>query len=209
MTSARQRRIVLWQVRAWLLLGSQGRALAGLRRVLQTDPNDVYALATRAHLLALRGEKAAALQDLAQLVTLAPDSAVGWFNYGFLSEALDFLAQAEAAFLRALALDPQLDRAWYGLGLCLMRQRRWPEAVAALKQNTVLQPMSPHGWCQLARVYRLLNAPGEVQKIIDHLRSFEPQVAAQLEHETARGAAPPDQAWACASQRSRVAQRLH
>lgn len=208
MNGARPRRIALWQVRAWLLLGCQGRALAGLRRVLQAHPSDVHALATRAHLLAQRGEKAAALQDLAQLVTLAPDAAAGWFNYGFLSEDMGLLAQAEAAFARALALDPQLDRAWYGLGLCLMRQRRWPEAVAALKQNTALQPMSPHGWCQLARVYGALNAPDEAQKIIHHLRGFEPQAAAQLERETAGGATVPGQAWAGAPH-PRVPQGLH
>ena len=93
-------------------------------------------------------------------------------------------SEAEAAFRRALALDPKLDRAWYGLGLALIRQGRLDEAVAALKRNTELQPMSPYGWYQLARVHMDRQQPEEARKIIRHLKGFEPKVAAQLERET-------------------------
>ena len=81
-------------------------------------------------------------------------------------------------------LDPKLDRAWYGLGLVLIRLQRPDEAVAALKQNTKLQPMSPYGWYQLARVHVDRREPEEARKIIRHLKGFEPKVAAQLERET-------------------------
>ena len=203
-----QRWLVQWQVRAWLLLGCQRRALACLHRALQTDPTDTHALATRAHVLAQRGDKAAALQDLAQLVALAPDGAVGWFNYGFLSEDMGLLAQAEAAFLRATALDPQLDRAWYGLGLCHIRQGRLVQARVALQKNTVLQPLGPFGWYQLARVHEALNEPAEAQKIIRHLRTFEPKVAAQLERETGWGTGQQGQDAAGAPALLAVAQGL-
>ena len=91
---------------------------------------------------------------------------------------------AEQAFREALAMDPKLDRAWYGLGLTLIRQQRFDEAVAALKRNTELQPMSPYGWYQLARVHMDRHEPEETRKIIRHLKGFEPKVAAQLERET-------------------------
>ncbi len=208
MSAFAQRGWLHWQVRAWLLLGRQDRALVGLHRALQTDPTDAHARATRAHVLAQRGEKTAALQDLAQLVALAPDGAVGWFNYGFLSEDMGLLAQAEAAFLRATALDPQLDRAWYGLGLCHIRQGRLAQARLALQKNTALQPLSPFGWFQLARVHDALNEPAEAHKIIRHLRTFEPKVAAQLEREIVSGAARPDQDTAVASAPLAVAQGL-
>ena len=68
-------------------------------------------------------------------------------------EAAGELTEAEAAFRRATVLGPDLDRAWYGLGLVLIRLHRYDEAVAALKKNTELQPMSPYGWYQLARVH--------------------------------------------------------
>ncbi len=79
---------------------------------------------------------------------------------------------------------PRLDRAWYGLGLVLIRLQRYDEAIAALKKNTELQPMSPYGWYQLARVQFDRQEPEETRKIIRHLKGFEPKVAAQLERET-------------------------
>jgi hypothetical protein len=47
-----------------------------------------------------------------------------------------------------------------------------------------LQPMSPYGWYQLARVHVDRHETDEATKIIRHLRGFEPKVAAQLERET-------------------------
>ena len=87
-----------------------------------------------------------------------------------------------------------MDRAWYGLALVLIQARRFDEAVAALKKNTELQPMSPFGWYQLARVHVDRHEPEEAVKIIRHLKGFEPKVAAQLERETgllaSRGSQP-------------------
>jgi tetratricopeptide (TPR) repeat protein len=94
------------------------------------------------------------------------------------------LEDAEPAFRHATEVDPKLDRAWYGLGLALIRLRRFDDAVIALKRNTELQPMSPYGWYQLARVHVDRHDPDEAVKIIRHLKRFEPKVAAQLERET-------------------------
>ncbi|MDP2418393.1 MAG: tetratricopeptide repeat protein [Hydrogenophaga sp.] len=175
-----------------MLLGRQHQALGLISRALQADPTDVQALASRAHVLAEQGEKPAALQALAQLVSVAPEHSAGWFNYGFLSEDMGLLEQAESAFQRAIALDPQFDRAWYGLALSLIRQRRLEEAITALKKNTELQPMSPYGWYQLARVHVERQESEEAAKIIRHLRRFEPKVADQLERETGLRAARLD-----------------
>ena len=70
------------------------------------------------------------------------------------------------------------------MGLVLIRLQRLDEAVAALKRNTELQPMSPYGWYQLARVQVDREQPEEAVKIIRHLEGFEPKVAAQLVRET-------------------------
>jgi cytochrome c-type biogenesis protein CcmH/NrfG len=74
--------------------------------------------------------------------------------------------------------------AWYGLGLVLIQQQRFEEAIKALKRNTQLQPMSPYAWYQLARVHMDRQEPEETVKIIRHLKGFEPKFAAQLERET-------------------------
>ncbi len=173
------------QAIAWLVLGMRARAGAVFDRMLATWPRDAYALASRSHLRAQAGDRVGAIEDAQSLVRAHPDrSAADWFNFAFLLDGAGRLDEAEAAFRRAVALDPRLDRAWYGLGLVLIRQQRLSEAVAALKRNTELQPMSPYGWYQLARVQFERREPEETRKIIRHLKGFEPKVAAQLERET-------------------------
>ena len=173
------------RARAMLVLGLRRRAEATFDSMLDGWPEDAYALASRSHLRAQDGRLSLALADAERLVASHPDrSAADWFNLGFLRDAAGELATAETAFRRALALDPKLDRAWYGLGLTLIRLRRLEEAVDALKRNTELQPMSPFGWYQLARVHSERSEPEKARRVIAHLKNFEPKVAAQLERET-------------------------
>jgi tetratricopeptide (TPR) repeat protein len=174
-----------WWAMVLLVLGRNAAAEDVFSRMLQRWPDDGYALASRAHLRAQAGRRSQAIADQQRLVALHPSrSAADWFNLAFMLDEGEQYEAAEAAFRRALELDPKLDRAWYGLGLVLIRLQRSDEAVAALKRNTELQPMSPYGWYQLARVQFERREPEEARKIIRHLKGFEPKVAAQLERET-------------------------
>jgi len=173
------------QAIACLVLGRSAAARRVFDRMLQRWPGNAYALASRAHLLAQAGRRAEALADAERLVALHPArSGADWFNFAFLLEDAGRHPEAEGAFRRAVDLNPKLDRAWYGLGLTLIRLRRLDEALAALKRTTELQPMSPYGWYQRARVHIDRKEPEEARRIIRHLKGFEPQVAAQLERET-------------------------
>ncbi|WP_332815418.1 tetratricopeptide repeat protein [Ramlibacter sp.] len=175
---------------ALLVLGRRAPAMRVFHAMLAEFPGDAYALASIAHLQAQSGGLQASLDTTEQLLQQCPDDGGHWFNYGFLLEARERYAEAEAAFRRAVELRPGLDRAWYGLGLCLIRLGRLDEAVDALKRNTQLQPMSPYGWYQLARVHVDRHEPEEALRIIRHLSRFEPKVAAQLERETGLLASP-------------------
>ncbi len=168
-----------------LVFGRRARALELFSQMLERWPGDAYALGSRAHLRAQLGLHEAALADALELTQAHPQrSAADWFNLAYLLDEAGRPAEAEPAFRQALALDAKLDRAWYGLGLSLIRLQRFDEAIAALKRNTELQPMSPYGWYQLARVQFNCKKPEEARRIIRHLKGFEPKVAAQLERET-------------------------
>ena len=180
-----------WGAMALLVAGRRQQSLDIFKTMLAEFPGDVYALDSKAHLLAQEGDRRAALQDFVQLVQAEPRSGRHWFNYGFVLEELGEYEQAEAAFRKATQHSPELDRAWYGLGLVLIRLQRFDDAAVALKQNTKLQPMSPYGWYQLARVHVDRQEPEEAEKIIRHLKGFEPKVAAQLERETGLRTAQP------------------
>ena len=88
------------------------------------------------------------------------------------------------------AVSPVISAAIVGLGVEIVLDgpepdllRALDDAVAALERNTELQPMSPFGWYQLARVQMDRRRPDEARRIIRHLKGFEPKVAAQLERE--------------------------
>jgi len=173
------------QAMGWLLIGRLDSAEAVFTHMLARWPSDGYALSSRAHVRAQAGRHAQALEDARALVTAYPRRSAGdWFKLGYLLGHQQLPEQAEPAFREALAMDPKLDRAWYGLGLALIQLHRFDEAVAALKRNTELQPMSPFGWYQLARVHMDRQQPDEARRIIRHLQGFEPKVAKQLERET-------------------------
>ena len=182
------------KIQAVLLLGAGNCAGALLKfeRMLQLRPADRYALGSRAHLQAQLNnfsEAIASLQQLTRMAGSAPQEAAAWFNLGFVLQQAGRHDDAGSAFQSALARDPRLDRAWYGLALVLIHQGQFHDAVAALKKNTALQPMSPYGWYRLAQVRVALGQPEKALKVIEHLRQFEPKVAARLEHETGLGRA--------------------
>ncbi len=176
---------------AFLLANRHAAALRQFDAMLVCAPHDRYVLASRAHLLAQSGDTAGGVQALRSLTATDPGDAVAWFNLAYLLQLQGDVASAEHAFRCALDLDETFDRAWYGLALLLIESLRLDEAVVALERNTVLQPMSPYGWYQLARVQLARHHPDECRRIIGHLRGFEPKVASQLEREAALHASSP------------------
>lgn len=175
------RKALLW---VQLALGLKQAALDNLNQILQTWPHDTHALSSRAFLHCQLDNTSEALADYEALTSSGRARAGDWFNLGFLHENAKRHAQAQACFRQTLLLDESIDRAWYGLGLALMALGQHDEALKAFQRNTQLQPMSPYGWCQLARVHMERQETEEVAKIIHHLQGFEPKVAADLARET-------------------------
>ena len=165
-------------------------ALKFYELALLSQPDDPKVLASVGFELAQAGRNREALARFDRVVALSPDWAEAHFDRGFLLQTLNDPEAAIAAFDRAIGLNPKHDRALYGKALCLIGLKRMDEAVAPLEKNTKLQPMSPYGWYQLARVQFDRGKPEKTQAIIDHLATFEPKVAAQLARETGLRAPP-------------------
>lgn len=165
-------------------------ALRFYDHALTVRPDDPRVLASIGFELVQQGRKREALARFDRVVALKPDWAEAHFNRGFLLQELNDHDAAIAAFDLALLHNPKHDRAAYGKALSLISTKRGEEAVAPLQLNTRLQPMSPYGWYQLARVQFDRGKPDKTQSIIDHLATFEPKVAAQLARETGLRAPP-------------------
>ena len=124
------------KARAVLLLaaGKRTAALTIFERLLRLVPGDGCALASQAHVqmqLSQVDAAIASLQALTRIAGLAADEAVPWFNLGY---ALQQARRADDV-RSALARNPRLDRAWYGLALVLIEQRQFHGAVEALEKK--------------------------------------------------------------------------
>lgn len=189
----RLRRWFFNHVAAWcVLFRRRDVAIEYYQRMLAIDPADTLALASIAFQYVQLGRKRDALAMVDRVLAIKPKDAEALFNRGFLLQELNDHAGAIAAFTAALAANPDHDRALYGLALSLISTHQPEAAVAPLERNTKLQPMSPYGWYQLARVQFDLGRRNETQKILDHLARFEPDVARQLARETGLKAATLD-----------------
>jgi tetratricopeptide (TPR) repeat protein len=156
---------------------------------LETTPDDPQILASMGYELLQAGRKRDALAAFDRAVALRPSWAEVHFGRGMLQQELNDHESALETFDLALAANPDHDRALYGKALSLIALQRRDEAVAPLEKNTKLQPMSPYGWYQLARVQFDRGKTDKARAILDHLATFEPKVAAQLARET--GLPPP------------------
>jgi len=176
--------VMVWRAKALLFLGMREAAKGVFLEMAKRWPDDVLALNSLAYDAIQSRHPAIALDYYARVLKLQPQVSNAHFNHAFVAEELGHTDVAEQGFRVALQIEEKMDRAWYGLGLVLVRQGRLDEALDALKRNTKLQPMNPFGWYQMARVHVDLQQPEEARAVILHLKGFEPKVAAQLERET-------------------------
>jgi cytochrome c-type biogenesis protein CcmH/NrfG len=93
---------------------------------------------------------------------------------------------ARVALQRATDLDPNNDRAWYGLGMLHARHGRHREAAAALTEAGRLQPMNNLAWYALGMAWQHCNEPDKVAEVIEHTLTHDPQTAQRLIRDTGR-----------------------
>jgi tetratricopeptide (TPR) repeat protein len=189
MPSGLQQWWVVQQVRWWNFLGQPNKTTQVYESALQRWPHWGDAAEGLAFCHANQGRPEHAVALLSALVGQEGQRANAWFNLGFLLQqhpatvAHAAGTSAEAALRRATELDPQLDRAWYGLALELIAKGRQREAVACLKACTKLQPMSPYAWYQLGRTYHELGQADKAREVLVHLKTFDPKISGQLQRE--------------------------
>lgn len=173
------------QIATWALVFKQRDiALDYYARILDEQPDDSVTRSRRAFLYVESGDRSRAIGEFERVVQINGKDADSWFNLGFLHQENGDHAAAIKAFDRAVESNDQHDRAWYGKALSLIALGKDADAVAPLRKNTELQPMSPHGHMELARIYFKTGDVERCEKRMRQLRAFDPKNAALLEDET-------------------------
>jgi serine/threonine-protein kinase len=95
---------------------------------------------------------AAAAAQFEHAVTLAPDDAGDWLRLGGTYLLAGLYPKAEGALQRALFLQPSYD-AYSNLGTTYFLERKFPEAIAAFEESSVLGKQQIMAYGNLAQAY--------------------------------------------------------
>ena len=128
------------------MFGLRAKAFEVFQEILELNPLDALALNSLGFEELSNRRLIQALSYFERALVQTPNNANAHFNVGFVCEELGRSHEAEIAFKAALQLDEKFDRAWYGRGLVLVRQRKLEESLVAFKRNTPLQATSPLAW---------------------------------------------------------------
>ena len=115
--------------------GDAAPAIRAYDAALARQPNHVAAHAGRAFAMAQAGDVAGARAALAGVVAAHPDDAGAWQTAGALANWAWDHEDAEAAFRRALALDPARDDAQFGVASTLLARGRYAEGFDAFERR--------------------------------------------------------------------------
>jgi tetratricopeptide (TPR) repeat protein len=178
-----------WLVRLYRIQNEHDKAEVVLRQFLERQPENEMALELLTQLLLDQGRTTEAIELLERIVQRAPTATL----LGVLGQAYAQTlqpAKAEAAYRRAIEMDPAEAEHVRGLARMLYAQGRYDEALGQYQQLAKLDPEEPEAYIRMAQIYRqqrkydraeesLLRAkersPGNVELIYHEALLYEAQ----------------------------------
>jgi tetratricopeptide (TPR) repeat protein len=150
-----------------LLLNDREQYQEAVARSLSLDPNEPTALEARAlYRMGFAGDNKGAMADLDKVVTLAPGSGSAWNLIGNVQSSRDANREAEAAFLKAIALDPQDPIPHANLAIFYLDTGRIEKAKHEIDRALAVDPAFDLGLVARGR-YHLQT--GEIDKALEDL----------------------------------------
>jgi tetratricopeptide (TPR) repeat protein len=130
-------------------------AEARFREAFTADPGDPGVCNALGYFLLRRRRPDAAVDVLRSCVRIAASDPNAHDSLGEALLAAGKVADAEAAYRRALELDPTFASSLLGLGQCLEKQSLWGEARGAYQRCLAVQPRGPLAEAARARLKEL------------------------------------------------------
>ena len=107
--------------RVLIARGDSAAAVELLDALIERDPGDLDAIATRGTAALFMEQYEPAAEFFRRVLRLRPEDAGAWYNLALSLEFLDRTVDAETAYREALRLDPQLTAAKIGLARVVRR----------------------------------------------------------------------------------------
>ena len=162
---------------AFATAGDWARAVPAAQQALARDPDDAAAHALLALGLTHTNQPRQAVESGRRAVALDPELPFAHYALGHALLENDDVAAAERAAHEALRLDPDAD-AHALLASCLVRRRRWKEALETATGG--LQDDPSHAGCANLRALALSNLgqSGEAESVLQDALGENPENAA-------------------------------
>ena len=111
-----------------------------LRIIINSEPNNIYALSTLGVVLIGQARPVEAMETLLQVVSLSPNYAGGHLNLGLSYMHLNMLDQAEQELRTGIALAPGNSGGYVNLAVIYQKRGRFAAAERALERALWLDP---------------------------------------------------------------------
>lgn len=163
----------IWLARLYRLHNEPEKAEGILRALLKDDPENDSGVEQLTQLLLDQNNAEEAIQLLNGLIAHSPSATL----YDHLGDAYtqthDF-AKAEAAYEKAVDMDPSELSHLRGLGQALLSEEKYPEALSVYQKLSEMLPDDADTYLRIAQIYRELHQLDKAEENLVKARQFAP-----------------------------------
>jgi tetratricopeptide (TPR) repeat protein len=163
----------LWLARLYRLKNEHEKAEQVLRSILKNDPENDPAVEQLTQLLMDEGKSTEAVALLEGITAHSPSPVLLDLLGDAYTQAHD-LAKAEAAYRRAVELDPPELSHQRGLGQTLLAEEKYPEALKVYQKLSDLMPDDADVYLRIAQIYRELHQLDKAEQNLVKARQYSP-----------------------------------
>jgi tetratricopeptide (TPR) repeat protein len=163
----------LWLARLYRLKNDHDKAEQVLRSILRTDPENEPAVEQLTQLLMDEGKSAEAVTLLEGITSHSP-SAVLLDLLGDAYTQTHELVKAEAAYRKAVELDPSEPSHQRGLGQTLLAEEKYSEALKVYQKLSDVMPDDSDVYLRIAQIYRELHQLDKAEENLVKARQYAP-----------------------------------
>jgi tetratricopeptide (TPR) repeat protein len=163
----------IWLARLYRLHNEMDKAEDVLRGVLKDDPENDAAVEQLTQLLLDQNKSEEAIDLLNDLIKRSPSPTL-YDRLGDAYTQTHDLAKAEAAYRKAVDLDPSELSHLRGLGQTLLSEEKYSEALAIYQKLSEMLPDDSDTYLRIAQIYRELHQLDKAEENLVKARQFAP-----------------------------------
>jgi tetratricopeptide (TPR) repeat protein len=163
----------LWLARLYRLRNEHDKAEQVLRGILKDDPDSEPAIEQLTQLLLDEGKSSEAVALLEGMTNRAPSPVLLDLLGDAYTQTKD-LGKAEAAYRKAMEMDPSELSHVRGLGQTLMAEEKYSDALVMYQKLADLMPDEADNYLHIAQIYRQLHQLDKAEENLLKARQYEP-----------------------------------